>query len=386
MNEWFGTKAMLHNKLLSAFQLCGYTGFFLAFVQSARLVSHLHLSELTLLGITGTVILTFYVLMMITKILANGEVIIYYHHEIAVLATSALFLRLTGRPVLPYLDVLVLGLGLFLACGRIGCLLVGCCHGRPCRWGVRYSDDHARAGFPHYLVGVKLFPIQAVESVLAFSIVICGLALLLTRHQSGSVLLFYVIVYGCARFCLEFFRGDVARPYVWGFSEAQWTSLVLAGAALFGEQAKVLPGSTWHPAAAFAMVAAMIFVRIRRHFDRSCRFELLHPAHIQEIKLILQHLKSAQQRVLTSQLVTSAPVVHIAHTSLGYRISAGSGSIGTKTVEHFSISREGSLLSQQGARTFSLLLARLAGRAELLELIQGNNGVFHVLLDDRQVI
>jgi hypothetical protein len=369
----------LAHHAVSAFQLCGYTGFFLAFLQSLWLVRHLGLSQLTLLGITGTVILTFYLLMIVTMVLANGEVIIYYHHEIAVLATSALFLRLTGCPVLPYLDILVLGLGLFLACGRIGCLMVGCCHGRPCRWGVEYGDNHARAGFPHYLVGVKLFPIQAVESVLAFSIVIRGLTLLLHQHQPGSVLLFYVIAYGCARFCLEFFRGDVARPYFCGFSEAQWTSFVLAVAALFAEYAKVVPGSTWHPTAVAAMVATMIAIRVFRHFDRSRRFELLHPAHIREVKLILHQLQSLQLGGPTSEL-RRAVVVHVAHTSLGYRISTGSGSVGANTVEHFSISREGPLLSQQGARTFSRLLARLTGRADLLGLIQGNNGVFHVLL------
>ena len=107
----------------------------------------------------------------------------------------------------------------------------------------RYGDDHAQAGFPHYLVGVRLFPIQAVESVLAFSLVGCGLTLLMKEHQPGFVLLFYVIAYGCGRFCLEFFRGDATRPYFCGFSEAQWTSLVLAMAALFAEQARILPGS-----------------------------------------------------------------------------------------------------------------------------------------------
>jgi hypothetical protein len=73
-------------------------------------------------------------------------------------------------------------------------------------------------------------------------------------------------------------------------------------------------------------------------------------------------------------------VVHVARTSLGYRISTGSRSVRTNTVEHFSISREGLLLSHAGARMFSHLLVRLAPRADVLELIQGNNGVFHLLL------
>ena len=39
-------------------------------------------------------------------------------------------------PVLPYLDLTCLGLGIFLVCGRQGCLMVGCCHGKPCGWGI----------------------------------------------------------------------------------------------------------------------------------------------------------------------------------------------------------------------------------------------------------
>src|SRR6185437_4808983 len=217
----------------SAFQILGYTGFLLACIECILLTRYLGLSRLTLLGITGTVIITFYLLMMLTKVLANGEVIIYYHHEIAVIATSALFLRLTAQPILPYLDVLVLGLGLFLAFGRIGCFMVGCCHGRPCRWGIRYGRNHADAGFPHYLVGVSLFPIQAVESLFAFCLVAFGLFMILNPHAPGSVLLFHVVAYGCGRFCLEFFRGDADRRYLFGFSEAQWTSCILALGALF---------------------------------------------------------------------------------------------------------------------------------------------------------
>src|SRR5712692_6791297 len=130
-------------RAFSAFQVCGYTGLLLGFVQSMILIRRLGLSQLVLLGITVVVILTFYALVMATKILTGEEQIIYYHHEIAVMAMIALFLRLTHQPVLHYLDVAILGIGLSLACGRVGCLMVGCCHGRPDSRGVRYGLDHA---------------------------------------------------------------------------------------------------------------------------------------------------------------------------------------------------------------------------------------------------
>jgi hypothetical protein len=366
----------------SAFTICGYSGFFLSFVQSLFLVRYLRLSQLTLLGITGTVILTFYVLMMITKILANGEVIIYYHHEIAVIATCALFLRLTRQPVLPYLDVLVLGLGVFLACGRIGCLMVGCCHGRPCKWGVRYGSAHAEAGFPRDLVGVSLFPIQAVESVLALCIVGAGWILLLGRHDSGAVLVWYVIAYGCGRFGLEFFRGDTARPYLWGFSEAQWTSLLLALAVAIAERTKILPPSRWHWAAAMAMGVSMVLISTWRRFDGSHSFELLHPRHVREIIGALAHLELSSRRAARdSELSTSSEGIHVAHTSLGYRISAGRSVIGSRTFKHYSLSKDGGSLSLRSAQILSRLLARLEANSNSFQLIQGRTGVFHIVLD-----
>lgn len=371
----------LSGKPGSQFQVFGYTGFLFAFVQSALLVRRLGLAELTLLGLTGIVILTFYLLMTVTKILAGREVIIYYHHEIAVIATSTLFLRTTGQRALPYLDILVLGLGLFLALGRIGCLMVGCCHGRLCSWGIEYGEDHAGTGFPHYLVGVRLFPIQALESILAFSIVVWGLFLLSKEHQPGSIFLFYVVTYGCGRFCLEFLRGDAARPYLYGFSEAQWTSLLLAIAALVAEHGRIIPTARWHTAATIAIVAAVLLTQLRRRFDRSKKFELLHPVHVREISIALHHLRSIQPQSDVGAFETGA--VHIVHTSGGYRISAGSCATALETIEHFSVSKDGAVLSPEGANIFSTVLGRLSGYAGPPKRIQSETGVFHVLFTHR---
>ena len=367
---------------LHAFQLFGYTGFLLSFVQSMLLVRHLGLSGLTLLGLTGMVILTFYVLMMITKILANGEVIIYYHHEIAVIASSALFLRLTHQPALPYLDILVLGLGLFLAFGRIGCLIVGCCHGRPSKWGVTYREDHVDAGFPAYLAGIQLFPIQAVESATALCIVAGGLALLLRGSTPGSVFEFYVLCYGCARFCLEFFRGDSDRRYLWGFSEAQWTSLLLASAVVVAERTRLLPPSTWHWAAFLVMVAAIAGIRIARRFDPARRFELLHPRHVREVIRALDHLRNCHRHdSLDPARGISMVLIHVAETSLGYRISGGYKEMPDRIVKHYSISSDGAPLTHKSAYVFSRLLARLEAEYYAPKPVPGRAGVFHIIFD-----
>jgi hypothetical protein len=376
--------AMIPRKKLPAFQLCGYTGFLLAFVQCSILDQRVGLSEMTLLGLTGVVIVTFYLLMMITKILAGDEVIIYYHHEIAVIATSTLFLHLVRQPVLPYLDVLVLGLALFVACGRIGCLMVGCCHGRPCNWGVCYGEDHADAGFPRSLVGVRLFPIQAIESAIALCIAGCGFPLLLKDHQPGAVLGFYVIAYGAARFCMEFLRGDAGRPYLWGFSEAQWTSLMLSVAVLLGERAGILPPSKWHGPAAVGMGASMLLIGVWRRLDRSHRFELFHPHHLAEIAVSISQLDSLLPGASVSgSFENRRAAIHVTQTSRGYRLSLGVSTFEGRAIRHCSVSRMGGPLSVDSAQAFARLIARLRPGSGRCAIVPGRAGVFHLLFEAR---
>ena len=369
----------VHGRQFPIFQSLGYTGFFLSLTQCLLLARHLGLSELTLLGVTGTVILVFYILMMITKILANREVMIYYHQEIAVIATSALFLRLTRQPVLPYLDVVVLSLGLFLGFGRVGCFMVGCCHGRPCRWGVRYGGNHVDAGFPRYLAGVTLFPIQAVESLLAFCLVGCGLFIILKPHAPGSVFLFYVVGYGYARFCFEFFRGDADRRYLFGFSEAQWTSCLVALCALGAARENLLPRSPWHLIGTVAMIAIAVVASIRRNVDRSRRFDFLHPMHVREISEALALMKLLPQEQAVEGSAKNVKILCIFQTSAGYQLSGSVRTSGSPVVEHCSISSRRNKLSEKTVRIFSTLLTQLEGHRGSSDLIRTSSGVFHVV-------
>ena len=45
--------------------------------------------------------------------------------------------HLAGWPRLATLDAHAVALGVFLVCGRLGCVTSGCCHGRPASLGVR---------------------------------------------------------------------------------------------------------------------------------------------------------------------------------------------------------------------------------------------------------
>src|SRR6266496_453088 len=365
------------------FRVCGHAGLLLAFVQSSILVHRLGLSQPLLLGTTGIAILTFLALAMITKIVVGRELLIYYHHEIAVIATTALFLRLADQPVLPYLDITVLGIGLFLSCGRLGCLMVGCCHGRPWSWGITYSEEHAQAGFPSYLVGVRLFPIQAVESLFALGLVVSGLATIINGYPPGTALALYLLLYALGRFCFEFARGDAVRPYFWGFSEAQWTSLAVAIGEVCAAYANLIPRYRWHSAVPLILLASPLLIGLKRLWARTSRYDLLHPRHIRELAEALVVACGAKASAGANLLLPTpgAQVIHLAQTSLGVRLTSGDIFQGRRKIRHYTLSNQAGCLSVDSARLLGILIARLHHNGNHFELLPANSGVYHLLFE-----
>jgi len=158
LDRWVHPELNVMGRSRPAFHVCGGAGFVLASVVMAGLAFQSGLSLVILLVIIGEAVFAFLGLAMVTKVVAGEERLVFYHHEMAVLLLTSLLLRVLGEPALAYLDLTIVGIGIFLAWGRLGCLMVGCCHGRPMRWGVSYRREHREAGLAHYLVRVRLFP------------------------------------------------------------------------------------------------------------------------------------------------------------------------------------------------------------------------------------
>jgi hypothetical protein len=134
-------------------------------------------------------------------------------------------------PALQYLDVMAPGLCIFLAGGRAGCLMVGCCHGHPCRTGLRYGKAHADEGFPEYLVNVRLFPVQAIE--FAGLLIISALcAPFIVWGREGTSLAWFLFAYAVLRFATEGLRAD-ERPGWGGMSWPRIMSLMQIVFAIF---------------------------------------------------------------------------------------------------------------------------------------------------------
>jgi Prolipoprotein diacylglyceryl transferase len=260
--------------------------------------------------------------------------------------------------------------------------MAGCCHGQPWRWGVTYGPEHVDAGFAEHLEGVRLFPIQAVESGFALLIVVTGIVAIIEGYPLGTAFTFYVLVYAAGRFSFEFFRGDSTRPYLWGFSEAQWISLSIVTADVWAEHAGLVPSYGWHAAVPLLMLTAMLALGLKRRAEWPSGFDLLHPRHIRELAEAVQLLNGALNPLQFSMSLppqSGSNVIHVANTSLGIRISVGELTHGSHLVRHYSLSQDAAPLSASSARLLATTIAHLHHPSCSFELVSGESGVFHVM-------
>lgn len=369
----------------SEFKLCGGVGLGIAIILTMTLAAQSRLSPWVMAGIAAAGLATLSGMAMTAKLITGKEQFVCYRTVIAVLAVVATILWLAHEPIPSYLDLTILGVGMFVACGRVGCLMVGCCHGRICRWGIRYGKEHAKEGFPSHLVGVRLFPVQALESIFVFCLVAFPTAFVLKGFPAGSALAFYVVTYAFGRFWIEFARGDSERPYFGGFSEAQWTSLFLAIGVVCAEYGKIIPANTWHRWIPLCLATSMIVVSLARRLQKTSRFNLLHPRHVRELAEAIKVAVGASRYPMTRNsllgLKPEAAVTHLAYTSLGIRISAGDIIQPNHCLRHYTLSKETDSLTAGSARLLAELIAHLNQASCRFELLECDSGVFHLIFE-----
>ncbi len=143
---------------------------------------------------------------------------------------AAVLLRRYELPALLTLDTLAPSVALGQAIGRLGCLAAGCCWGSHCDapWAITYSNPIAaeKLGTP---LGIPASPISGLL-VLRQPVIFAGLSWFYRqRPEPGRVFATYLLLYGPARFVLEWTRGDAARGFVFGgaLSTSQFISVVM---------------------------------------------------------------------------------------------------------------------------------------------------------------
>lgn len=308
-----------------------------------------------------------YVYGVAVKLLTGGEWTASFQSMASVFTGAWAALRLTGLPPLPYLDLLALGLCANQAVGRLGCLLAGCCHGRPARRGVVYTDAHAAHGFAWHLVGIVLAPTQLLEAV-ALALLAAGLALLaLGAHAAGDVLAVYFGGYALVRALLDPWRGDFV-PYAFGLGRAQLATLgftlLVARLSALG----VLPARRAYEVAPLALAALAAGLAAWRRLDPARRARWLAPAHVEELAAVVAAL---------ARVPASEPVPRVLRTSEGLRLSGSTAR--NVAPAHVTVSRRAPPLAVAEARVLAALLGQLLRRPGP-ELIAGAPGIFHVVL------
>ncbi len=368
----------LFRKKVNSFHFFGVIGFVLSLTLGLVLsyVLRLQTGLVLLLGAIGAA--TFFGLAVLAKKITGGETIVYYHHEISIMVLCSVVLLLLKQPVLPYLDITILGIGTFLAFGRLGCYSVGCCHGRPHKHGVKYGKEHVAAGFTWYYQDVKLFPVQLVEAAYVTLTVITGIMLLIYQASPGTVLLFYTVIYGLFRFVLEFFRGDPERPLWKGISEAQWTTLLLIFLTFCLSYFGWLPLYFWHGMVLIVLILITCARVIIVHQNIS--YQLVNHRHVREL---------AEGLVALEDVLRHAEIredqINIYNTSGGFSLSCERYEENGKLEYCYTISYRRKL-AIEALRKFASTLKVLNKHDADFTIRERQNSIYHIIFVEQSFV
>lgn len=158
---------------------------------------------------------------------------VFYGGLLGALVTALVLVRRYQLRIWATADLFAPGIALGHVVGRMGCLLAGCCYGRPTDvpWAITFTNPAAAAnvGTP---LGVPLHPTQIYDAGAELLILV---VLLVSERRGrpfdGRTFWLYMLLYGISRFIIEFFRGD-DRGVVFGVSTSQFVSIVIVPLAI----------------------------------------------------------------------------------------------------------------------------------------------------------
>jgi phosphatidylglycerol:prolipoprotein diacylglycerol transferase len=154
---------------------------------------------------------------------------VFYGGLIAAFVVAVLLVRRYKLPLWQTADLMAPGIALGHVVGRIGCLLAGCCYGKPTTvpWAITFTDPAAsvNVGTP---LGLPLHPTQLYDAGAELII----LAILLAterrwRPYVGRTFWLYILLYAISRFIIEFYRGDERGMVFGALSTSQFVSVLI---------------------------------------------------------------------------------------------------------------------------------------------------------------
>ncbi|KPK84736.1 MAG: hypothetical protein AMJ81_04920 [Phycisphaerae bacterium SM23_33] len=124
-------------------------------------------------------------------------------------------------------DLVALTIPIPWALAKVGCLLNGCCYGRPSSlpWAITFPQGPGPAP-----AGVPLHPTQVYE-IITMVLLLLVFRKLDRERWRGTMLLWFLAIYGLARAATDVFRGDTDR-YIYLGPITLTQAASLAGATL----------------------------------------------------------------------------------------------------------------------------------------------------------
>ena len=172
--------------------------------------------------------------------------LVYYGGLIGAMIAGGIFIRWKKMPFWKTADVLAPSIALGSFFGRGGCLLNGCCYGRPTSlpWAIQFPNG-SYAWEQHYqqgLVGANapslpVHPTEIYDAILNLALYFFLAWLFRNKKFDGQIFATYLMCYAVTRSLVEYFRGDyTGLHYHFGLTPAQWISVPIfaAGLALAG--------------------------------------------------------------------------------------------------------------------------------------------------------
>ncbi len=115
---------------------------------------------------------------------------------------AVIFIKKNKLGLLKLLDLLVPFVALAQSIGRIGCLLNGCCYGRPSEFGIYFK-----------VFDQVLIPTQLYSALLLLLIFLILRFIQNKKHATGEIFCVYLFLYSLKRFFIEYFRNDSPKVF-----------------------------------------------------------------------------------------------------------------------------------------------------------------------------
>jgi len=149
--------------------------------------------------------------------------LVFYGGLIGASLACILYVRLKKLPLWKVADALAPSIALGSSFGRVGCLMNGCCYGKPTTmpWGIKFPIWHETFPYP-------VHPTEIYDSLLNLALYF-GLAWFYRRKKfDGQVFAIYLMCYAVTRSFVEIYRGDYTPQHLFHgwVTPAQLASIV----------------------------------------------------------------------------------------------------------------------------------------------------------------